>query len=140
MHCGMTDRFALVRLLVLATIWLCGSGSLLAQTFSTIHLFGGGGSPRGTLVEGSDGNLYGTTYGSGGRNNGMIFKITPSTVRCAGREFGSRSAALKHERTYLLAEPDFLNETVFYTKLDPAAWHIRRAQSCAASDWELLRR
>jgi uncharacterized repeat protein (TIGR03803 family) len=71
-------RFDVVRLLVLATIWLCGSGSLLAQTYNTIYIFGGGGSPRGTLVEGTGGNLYGTTYGAGGKNNGMIFKITPA--------------------------------------------------------------
>jgi uncharacterized repeat protein (TIGR03803 family) len=77
MICGITHRFAAFRLLVLAALFLCGSGSLLAQTFNTIYLFGGGGSPRGTLVEGTDLNLYGTTYGYGGRNNGMIFKITP---------------------------------------------------------------
>ena len=75
MLCGITHRFAAVRLLVFAVIWLCGSGSLLAQTFNTMYLFGGGGGPRGTLVEGTDGNLYGTTYGKYG--NGMIFKITP---------------------------------------------------------------
>jgi uncharacterized repeat protein (TIGR03803 family) len=78
MHCGFTNRFAAVRLLVLVALWLCGSGLLLAQTYNTLFLFGGGGSPRGTLVEGTDGNLYGTTYGGGAsRNNGMIFKITP---------------------------------------------------------------
>ena len=77
MHYGITHRLAAVHVLVLAAIWLCGSGSSLAQTFPTLYLFGGGGSPRGTLVEGTDGNLYGTTYGSGGKNNGMIFKITP---------------------------------------------------------------
>ena len=76
MLCRITYRLAAVRLLVLAAIWLCGSGSLLAQTYTTLYLFGGGGSPRGTLVEGTDLNLYGTTYGYGGRNNGMIFKIT----------------------------------------------------------------
>jgi uncharacterized repeat protein (TIGR03803 family) len=76
MLCTMTYRFASVRLLVFAVIWLCGSGSLLAQTYNTIYIFGAGGSPRGTLVEGTDGNLYGTTYG-GGVVGGMIFKITP---------------------------------------------------------------
>ena len=75
MLCTRTHRFAAVRVLVFAVIWLCGSGSLVAQTFTTIYLFGAGGSPRGTLVEGTDGNLYGTTYGKYG--NGMIFKITP---------------------------------------------------------------
>ena len=60
MHCGITHRFAAVRLLVLAALWLWGSSSLLAQTFTTLFLFGGRGSPRGTLVEGTDGNLYGT--------------------------------------------------------------------------------
>jgi hypothetical protein len=64
MHCEITHRFASVRLLMFAVIWLCGSGSLLAQTFNTIYLFGGGGSPRGTLVEGTDGDLCGTTYGA----------------------------------------------------------------------------
>jgi hypothetical protein len=61
MHFALTHRFAAVRLLMFAVIWLCGSGSLLAQTYNTIYIFGGGGSPRGTLVEGTDGDLYGTT-------------------------------------------------------------------------------
>jgi len=88
---GNVHRFAAVRLLVLAALWLCGSGLLLAQTFNTIYLFGAGGSPRGTLVEGTDGNLYGTTYGAGGKNNGMIFKITPggtfTTLHSGGGTF-----------------------------------------------------
>ena len=91
MLCGITHRFAAVRLFLLAAIWLCGSGSLLAQTYTTLYLFGGGGSPRGILVEGTDGNLYGTTYGSYGRNNGMIFKITPdgtfTTLHSGGGTF-----------------------------------------------------
>ena len=91
MSCGITHRFAAVRLLVLAALWLCWSGSSLAQTYKTIYLFGGGGGPRGTLVEGTDGNLYGTTYGKGGRNNGMIFKITPggtfTTLHAGGGTF-----------------------------------------------------
>ena len=78
MHSGITYRFAAVRPLVLAAIWLCGSGSLFAQTFTTLYLFGPGGNPEGKLVEGRDGNLYGTTYGYLGKGNGMIFKITPS--------------------------------------------------------------
>lgn len=108
MSCGITHRFAAVRLLVLAALWLCWSGSSLAQTYKTIYLFGGGGGPRGTLVEGTDGNLYGTTYGKGGRNNGMIFKITPggtfTTLHAGGGNIpnganaGNRRELLRNER------------------------------------------
>ena len=63
--------------------------SLPAQTFATLHSFGGadGGNPGG-LVQATDGNFYGTTE-LGGANfcilNGLftngcgtIFKITPT--------------------------------------------------------------
>ena len=64
--------------MMLAALWLSASGSLLAQTFSTLYLFGSGGPPTAGLVEGTDGSLYGTTDGYAGKQNGMIFKITPS--------------------------------------------------------------
>src|ERR1039458_9734270 len=44
--------------MMLAALWLCASGSLLAQTFTTLYLFGSGGHPDGGLVQGTDGNLY----------------------------------------------------------------------------------
>ena len=50
-----TSKFGMF--LFLAAFCPCAPGSLLAQTFTTLFLFGGGGSPRGTLVEGTDGNL-----------------------------------------------------------------------------------
>jgi uncharacterized repeat protein (TIGR03803 family) len=78
MHYGISYRFAAVRLLVSVAIGLCGTGSSLAQTFTTLYLFGTGGNPHGALVEGADRNLYGTTYGYPGKENGMIFTITPS--------------------------------------------------------------
>jgi len=108
MICGKTHAFAAVRRLVLiafisttrkssismmvAALWLSASGSLLAQTFSTLHLFGSGGPPTAGLVEGTDGNLYGTTDGYAGKQNGMIFKITPSgtfTTLHAGGAFAT---------------------------------------------------
>jgi uncharacterized repeat protein (TIGR03803 family) len=73
--------------MMLAALWLCASGSLLAQTFTTLYLFGGGGNTDGGLVQGTDGNLYGAT----GKEDGMIFKITPSgtftTLHSGGGEF-----------------------------------------------------
>jgi uncharacterized repeat protein (TIGR03803 family) len=108
MICGNTHEFTAFRRLVFtalfattkkslismmsAALWLCGSGSLQAQTFTTLHLFGSGGIPQAGLVQGTDGNLYGTTFGYAGKENGMIFKITPSgsfTTLHAGGEFGA---------------------------------------------------
>jgi uncharacterized repeat protein (TIGR03803 family) len=37
-----------------------------------------GASPRGVLVQGTDGNFYGTTTGSGTANGGTLFKLTSS--------------------------------------------------------------
>ena len=54
-------------------------------TLTTLHSFDGtdGEAPEGYLVQGSDGNFYGTTYAGGvncvpGGGCGTVFKITPS--------------------------------------------------------------
>ena len=47
--------------------------------FSTLYTFSGGsdgGNPMAALVQGTDGNLYGTTP-DGGYGDGTVFKITP---------------------------------------------------------------
>ena len=48
-------------------------------TLTTLYSFEGvgvdGGNPHAALIQGRDGNLYGTTYGGG---TGTVFKITPS--------------------------------------------------------------
>ena len=51
-----------------------------AGTLTTLHSFDwyDGASAIGALVQGSDGNLYGTTYGGGAEPRvGTVFKITP---------------------------------------------------------------
>jgi len=72
---GNIHRSAAIRTLVL---WLCASESLHAQAFTTLYLFGAGGNPDGGLVQGTDGNFYGTVLEGGTLNHGTIFKITPS--------------------------------------------------------------
>ena len=50
-------------------------------TLTTLHSFDwyDGASPTGALVQGTDGNFYGTTYGGGANQYyGTVFKITPS--------------------------------------------------------------
>ena len=53
-----------------------------AQTLTTLHNFAGhpndGADPYAGLVQGTDGNFYGTTSSGGANNNGTVFKITPS--------------------------------------------------------------
>ena len=46
---------------------------------TTIHSFAGsdGFSPQASLIQGSDGNLYGTTSAGGDKGIGTVFKITP---------------------------------------------------------------
>jgi uncharacterized repeat protein (TIGR03803 family) len=48
---------------------------------SVLHSFdggNGGGYPQSGLIQGSDGNLYGTTYGGGSNDAGTVFKIDAS--------------------------------------------------------------
>ncbi len=50
-------------------------------TLTTLHSFDlyDGASPTAALVQGTDGNIYGTTYGGGANQYyGTVFKITPS--------------------------------------------------------------
>ena len=52
-----------------------------AGTLTTLHSFDwyDGASPTGALVQGNDGNFYGTTYGGGADPHyGTVFKITPA--------------------------------------------------------------
>jgi len=49
-------------------------------TLTTLHSFNGrdGSAPCAGLVQGTDGNFYGTTSGGGVYNGGTVFQITPS--------------------------------------------------------------
>jgi uncharacterized repeat protein (TIGR03803 family) len=52
-----------------------------AQTFTTLVSFDGdatGSQPIAPLVQGLDGNFYGTTYTGGTQDYGTVFKVTPS--------------------------------------------------------------
>jgi uncharacterized repeat protein (TIGR03803 family) len=52
-----------------------------AYTFKTLILFDGtdGGTPVDTsLVQGANGNLYGTTLGGGAHSSGTVFEMTPA--------------------------------------------------------------
>jgi uncharacterized repeat protein (TIGR03803 family) len=50
---------------------------------------GDGANPYAGLVQGSDGNFYGTTYLGGASNGGTVFRITPAGVETVLYSFGS---------------------------------------------------
>ena len=93
----------------LAAFVLCAAMgiTLPAQTFTTLFAFDGldGQGPAAPLVQGTDGNLYGTTRNGGAHLDGTVFKITPtgtlttlysfcSKSECADRSGSAPGAAL----------------------------------------------
>lgn len=66
---------------------------------TTLHSFGDGSvandgsGPNTGLIQGSDGNFYGTTSSGGSANHGAIFKITPSGQLTILHNFGDATVA-----------------------------------------------
>ncbi|MBV8356800.1 MAG: hypothetical protein JO189_02535, partial [Deltaproteobacteria bacterium] len=50
-----------------------------AETFTTLVIFNGtdGANPHATLIQGLNGNFYGTTTAEGAHAGGTVFEITP---------------------------------------------------------------
>jgi uncharacterized repeat protein (TIGR03803 family) len=78
-----------------AVLVLCATAalSLPAQTLTTLHSFyvTDGSSPQAGLVQGTDGNLYGTTNNGGATGGGTVFKITPGGTLTTLYTFCSQS-------------------------------------------------
>src|ERR1700688_4990309 len=71
--------------------------ALPAQTFTTIVNFDGtnGSSPLyGSLVQGFDGDPYGTTSGGGVNNVGTVFKVTSAGTLTTLHTFDSSDGAV----------------------------------------------
>lgn len=76
----MVNRL-IVGKVVFAIFLLCAATAIAspAQTFKTLVSFNGteGANPAYSLLQGSDGNVYGTTEYGGADGAGTVFKITP---------------------------------------------------------------
>jgi uncharacterized repeat protein (TIGR03803 family) len=68
----------LARIVCLAAMFCIAVAGASAQTFQTVVTFNStdGAVPTDLLVQGTDGNLYGTTLYGGGANIGTVFKLT----------------------------------------------------------------
>jgi uncharacterized repeat protein (TIGR03803 family) len=74
----MEKRNRWERICVLSAFCAAAVTAASAQTFTVIKHFNGanGRGPSGTLAQGLDGNLYGTTTSGGTNNHGTVFRIS----------------------------------------------------------------
>jgi len=77
---GLQTTTAALALAVVLVPGVIATPSAQAQTFSTLHSFDNtdGAQPVNTLVQATDGNIYGAAFSGGANGGGTLFKITPS--------------------------------------------------------------
>ena len=63
-----------------------------------------GDDPQAPLIEGSDGNFYGTTYAGGAHDRGTVFKITPFGELTTLYSFGATDDDGGHPRAALIRD------------------------------------
>jgi uncharacterized protein (TIGR03437 family) len=94
-----------------------GYGTIFKMTpagvLTTLHSFNGidGSDPQAGLVQGSDGNLYGTTYAGGANGYGTIFKITPVGALTTLHNFNGADGANPSSTLIQAAGGDFYGTT-----------------------------
>lgn len=94
MKVGKMKEVGLARVVCFVAVF-CISEAVLAsgQTFQTVVTFNSknGAIPTDVLVQGSDGNLYGTTQYGGAANIGTVFKLTQGGALTTLYSFCSKS-------------------------------------------------
>ena len=85
-----------------------------AGTSGCIFQFSGtdGGYPSSSLLQGPDGNFYGTTRFGGANNYGTVFRITPNGVRTVLRSFDSTDGAFPEAGLVQGADGGFYGTTL----------------------------
>ncbi len=76
-----SGKFTVARMVCILFVFCAATViALPAQTVTILASFTGanGANPQSSLVRGTDGNFYGTTYAGGANDLGTVFKITPS--------------------------------------------------------------
>ena len=87
-----------------------------AGVMTTIHSFTGGttdGSTANAMIQGADGNFYGTTLGGGTSGNGTVFKVTPAGVETVLYSFAGGSDGSEPQAALILAADGNFYGTTF---------------------------
>ena len=98
-----------------ATAILAASGVASAQAqFSVVHAFtqpSAPSSPQGGLIQGTDGNFYGTSSYGGAHDWGTVFKITPTGAVTVLHEFNLADGAFPHTALLQASDGNFYGTT-----------------------------
>ncbi len=73
------------------TVFRISPGGSYSNLYSFGSLPNDGSEPEGGLVQGGDGNFYGTTFGGGSNINGTVFRISPGGSYSNLYSFGNQS-------------------------------------------------
>ncbi len=98
--------------LLLLFVTIGALGLLPARAGSALTtLVAGLGDPSATLVAGSDGNYYGTTYSGGASRHGTVFKVTPEGVLTTLVTFRGTNGSLPSAPLLLARDGNFYGTT-----------------------------
>ena len=108
--CGSKSFLVFFMAMAVAVAILPG---LEAQTNLTVlHDFNNGQNPDAALVQGNDGNFYGTTYTGGAYNDGTVFKISPSGTMTTLVSFNGANGAEPQAALVQGSDGNFYGTTV----------------------------
>src|ERR1035437_6240856 len=98
---------------MIAFLFLASASLIGAQKLQTLCSFAGtnGGSPVGNLIQGNDGNFYGTTYSGGTNGLGNVFEITTNGALTSLVEFNGTNGAHPYAALTLGNDGNFYGTT-----------------------------
>src|SRR6266849_451594 len=89
MFAGLTHsrRFLCLTMVMVAAVLTSGGAAKTQGAYSVFHSFLVVDFPLGTLIQGADGNLYGTTFQGGFFRKGTVFRMTTAGALTFLHEF-----------------------------------------------------
>jgi uncharacterized repeat protein (TIGR03803 family) len=83
-------------------------------TLTTLHTFveTDGSRPLARMIQGTDGNFYGTTFGGGTSHNGTVFKITPGGTLTTLHSFTGSDGATPYAGLVQASNGNFYGTTL----------------------------